>query len=62
MEDLDAFKQELDQLMETRPELFPEFSKAETEGARRFELLAECSRGELQLNDPDGVLIDVARA
>ncbi len=62
VEDLDAFKQELDQLMETRPELFPEFSKAETEGARRFELLAECSRGELQLNDPDGVLIDVARA
>ena len=37
--------------MESRPELFPTFNKSETEGARRFELLAECTRGELQIND-----------
>jgi hypothetical protein len=62
VEDLDAFKRELDQLMETRPELFPTFTKSETEGARRFEILGECSHGELTLNDPDGVLLDVTQS
>ncbi len=62
VEDLNSFKRELDQLMESRPALFPQFSKADTEGARRFELLSECAHGELQLNDPDGILLDVAQA
>jgi catechol 2,3-dioxygenase-like lactoylglutathione lyase family enzyme len=62
VDDLNAFKRDLDQLMETRPELFPVISRKEDEAARRFELLRECSRGELELNDPDGVLLDVAQA
>jgi predicted enzyme related to lactoylglutathione lyase len=62
VESMNAFKSDLDQLMESRPELFPAFNKSETEGARRMELLATCSRGELRLNDPDGCLLDVGPA
>lgn len=62
VESLEAFKRELDSLMESRPELFPPQSKESTEGARRMEILAGCRLGELRLNDPDGVLIDVAEA
>jgi len=60
VESMTAFKQDLDQLMETRPEMFPTTPKTNTEGQRRYEILAGCARGELQLSDPDGVLIDVA--
>lgn len=59
VESLTAFKVDLDQLMESRPDLFPTYEKANTEGARRLEILATCHRGELQLSDPDGVLLDV---
>jgi catechol 2,3-dioxygenase-like lactoylglutathione lyase family enzyme len=62
VESLDAFRRDLDNLMESRPELFPAFSKESTEGARRMEILAGCRRGELRLNDPDGVLLDVGQA
>jgi predicted enzyme related to lactoylglutathione lyase len=63
VESLDAFKRDLDRLMESRPELFPTISKESTEGARRMEILAaDCARGEFRLNDPDGCLLDVSQA
>ncbi|HZT06234.1 MAG TPA: VOC family protein [Chloroflexota bacterium] len=62
VESVEAFERDRDQLMEARPDLFPNSAKAETEGARRMEILARCNRGALQLCDPDGILIDVAEA
>ena len=62
VESMEAFKRDLDDLMESRPEWFPTSAKDSTEGARRMEMLAACTRGELQLSDPDGVLLDVAEA
>jgi len=62
VECLDAFKADLDQLMESRPELFPRYDKGSTEGARRLEILAKCRRGEFRLHDPDGILLDVGEA
>jgi catechol 2,3-dioxygenase-like lactoylglutathione lyase family enzyme len=62
VESLEAFKQDLDQLQESRPELFPSFAKGTTEGARRLEILSACGRGQFQLNDPDGCLLDVSEA
>src|SRR5207249_6114739 len=51
VESLDAFKRDLDQLMESRPDLFPSQPKDLTEGARTIEILAEsCHRGELHLH------------
>jgi len=63
VESLDAFKTDLDELMESRPELFPSQPKDFTEGARTMEIVAAgCSRGELMIHDPDGVLLDVTEA
>jgi predicted enzyme related to lactoylglutathione lyase len=59
VESLDAFKRDLDQLMESRPELFPPQPNRDHEGDRRVEILAGCARGELQLCDPDGIMLDV---
>jgi hypothetical protein len=62
VESMNQFRRDLDDLMESRPEWFPTSAKDSTEGARRMEMLATCARGELQLCDPDGVLLDVAEA
>jgi catechol 2,3-dioxygenase-like lactoylglutathione lyase family enzyme len=63
VESLEAFKQDLDELMESRPELFPPGKKDATEDARMLEILgANCHRGEMQLHDPDGWLLDVSEA
>jgi len=63
VESLDAFKADVDELMESRPELFPAGKKGPTEDARMLEILAAgCPRGELQLHDPDGWLLDVSEA
>jgi hypothetical protein len=63
VESLDAFKADLDQLMESRPELFPASKKDLTEGKRQLEILAaSCHRGQFQLHDPDGWLLDVSEA
>ena len=60
VESLDAFKSDLDELMESRPDLFPASKKDKTEGKRQLEILAaDCHRGDLQLHDPDGWLLDV---
>jgi catechol 2,3-dioxygenase-like lactoylglutathione lyase family enzyme len=63
VESLDAFKSDLDELMESRPELFPAGKKGPEEDARMLEILAAgCRRGEMQLHDPDGWLLDVSEA
>jgi len=60
VESLAAFKSDLDELMESRPELFPTNKKDRGEGQRQLEILGtNCHRGELQLHDPDGWLLDV---
>jgi hypothetical protein len=60
VESLQAFKSDLDELMESRPDLFPTSNMDQTEGKRQLEILAaDCHRGELQLHDPDGWLLDV---
>ncbi|MBM2810173.1 MAG: hypothetical protein HW416_932 [Chloroflexi bacterium] len=59
VENLQTFKADLDELMESRPEFFTTYTKESTEGARRLEILDGCSRGEFCFNDPDGVLLDV---
>jgi len=61
VESLPSFQMDLDQLMESRPDLFPSQPKDLTEGARTMEIMAaSCQRGELRLHDPDGVLLDVS--
>ena len=63
VESLDAFKRDVDQLMEGRPDLFPSQPKDLTEGRRTIEVVAaSCHRGELHLHDPDGTVIDVAQS
>ena len=63
VESLAAFKRDLDELMENRPELFPSQPKDLTEGARSIEIVAaSCERGEMHLHDPDGCIIEVAEA
>ena len=61
VESLTTFKQELDQLMESRPELFPTTVKRNTDEADiRMNLLTTCAHGEFQMSDPDNILLDVA--
>jgi catechol-2,3-dioxygenase len=63
VESLDAFKKDLDELMESRSDLFPSQPKDFTEGARTTEIIAaSCHRGEMMIHDPDGVLLDVSEA
>ena len=63
VESIQSFKTDLDELMESRPDLFPAGKKDLTEGKRQLEILAaDCHRGELQLHDPDGWLLDVGEA
>jgi predicted enzyme related to lactoylglutathione lyase len=64
VESLAAFKSDLDELMESRPDLFPVNAKKDRgEGKRQLEILAaDCHRGQLQLHDPDGWLLDVGEA
>ena len=60
VENLEAFAADVDQLRESRPEMFPEGKKDGSEGKRQLEILAQaCQRGRLQLHDPDGWLLDV---
>ena len=61
VESLAAFKSDLDELMESRPDLFPAGKKGPEEDSRMLEILAAgCKRGEMQLHDPDGWLLDVS--
>lgn len=58
VESLDAFKADLDQMIETDPSLTPRpFSPGE--GDIRLALLKTCVYGQFHLADPDGVLLEV---
>ena len=58
VEDVDAFKKDLQALVERNPALAPKLGG--TEGEIRLSLLAKCKHGQFQLCDPDGVPIDVS--
>jgi catechol 2,3-dioxygenase-like lactoylglutathione lyase family enzyme len=58
VESLDAFKADLDRMIEEDPELTPHPFRG-PEGDIRRNLLKECSYGEFQFSDPDGVLLTV---
>lgn len=61
VESLDAFMKDVDELRESRTELFPAGKKDLSEGKRQLEILAaSCGRGAIQLHDPDGWLLDVS--
>lgn len=59
VESIEAFKADLDRLVATEPRLAPRALRSE-EGAIRLSLLSTCRYGQLQLVDPDGVLLDVS--
>lgn len=58
VEDLDVFRADLAALIEKNPALAPKPKKGD-EAEVRVKLLSQCHYGEVQLCDPDGVLLDV---
>lgn len=61
VESLAAFRDDLDRLLAANPAMAPRVNKSD-EGATRLKLLSTCRYGQLQLVDPDGVLLDVSEA
>ena len=59
VESIEAVLADLQTMAEATPELAPKPWKAGPEGEVRIRQLALCNRGEYQLCDPDGVLIDL---
>jgi catechol 2,3-dioxygenase-like lactoylglutathione lyase family enzyme len=59
VDNMDAFLKKLEEMIERSPELAPKPWKAGPEGEARLRQLAECRRGQYQICDPDGVLIDI---
>ncbi len=59
VESVEAFQGELTALAQRDPELAPKPWKPGGEGDVRRSLLSQCSNGQLQICDPDGVLLDV---
>jgi catechol 2,3-dioxygenase-like lactoylglutathione lyase family enzyme len=62
VDSVDAVLSDLEAMMRDNPELSPKPWKEGPEGAVRLRKLAECPRGQYQLCDPDGVLIDLTEA
>lgn len=62
VDSVDAVLADLEAMMRDNPELAPKPWKEGPEGEIRLRRLAECSRGQYQLCDPDGVLIDLTEA
>ena len=60
MESVEQVLADLEAMSERSPELAPKPWKAGSEGEVRLRQLAQCRRGQVQLCDPDGVLIDVS--
>jgi catechol 2,3-dioxygenase-like lactoylglutathione lyase family enzyme len=59
VESIEAFKSDIDRMMESDPAVAPRpFKKGE--GEIRLKLLQGCGYGEFQLADPDGVLLEVS--
>ena len=59
VESLDAFKADLEKLIEVHPEAAPKAWTKKDEREARLGLLDNCPHGEFQLWDPNGVLLDV---
>ena len=60
VESLAAFKKDVEALSAEHPESAPRPMKAGGEGEARLKLFKQCTHGEYQLTDPDGVLIDIS--
>ncbi len=60
VESIEAFKADLEELAERRPDLAPAPKKERGEGDARMKLLATCKYGTYHLPDPDGVLLCVS--
>ncbi len=59
VESIDSVLSDLEEMVRRDPELAPKPWKAGSEGEVRVRQLAQCTRGQYQLCDPDGVLIDL---
>ncbi|HET8562826.1 MAG TPA: VOC family protein, partial [Candidatus Binatia bacterium] len=59
VESVEAFKRDLDALVERDPSLAPKRARKAPEGEARVRLFSKCPYGTFHLADPDGVLIDV---
>ena len=59
VESVETFQGELTAFAQRDPELAPKPWKPGGEGDVRRSLLSQCSNGQLQICDPDGVLLDV---
>jgi len=60
VEDIEAFKADLEDVVVNNPYLAPKAIGPGLEGPVRRKLLARCPHGSLQLTDPDGIWIDAA--
>jgi predicted enzyme related to lactoylglutathione lyase len=60
--DLGRFREELEAMVRRNPALAPGWLGVGPESEVRLGLLRKCKRGQYQLADPDGVLIDVGEA
>lgn len=60
VESVEQVLADLEAMSERSPELAPKPWKAGSEGEVRLRQFAQCRRGQVQLCDPDGVLIDVS--
>ena len=60
VESVDQVLADLDAMTQRSPELAPKPWKAGAEGEARLRQFARCERGQYQLCDPDGVLIDLS--
>jgi catechol 2,3-dioxygenase-like lactoylglutathione lyase family enzyme len=61
VESVEAFKSDLQALVERNPEAAPRSHTRKTsERDTRMRLLERCGYGQFRLSDPDGVLIDVS--
>ncbi len=62
VESVEAFKKDLQALVERNPSLSPSPVGSGPEGEARLKLFSKCPFGKHQLADPDGVLIDISDA
>ena len=60
VEDIEAFKADLEDVAVNNPYLAPKAHGPGVEGPVRRKLLARCPHGSFQLSDPDAIWIDVA--
>jgi predicted enzyme related to lactoylglutathione lyase len=62
VESVERFQEDLQKLLARNPALTPKALGCGSEGEARLRLFSKCSRGQFQLADLDGVLIDVSEA